>query len=638
MDKVNPSVRKYIAQRADLIGAIRLPDNTFQRAAGTRVTSDIIFLKKRERITNIEPDWVNLDKNQDGITINKYFVENPNMILGNMTTETGPHGLVSNCKADETKTLEEQLNEAIQNISTQITDYEIEDVEDNVEMIPADPNVRNFSYTIVDGKIYYRENSNMILKDDLPLTTENRIKELIKVRDVVRELIDYQVNDYSNEEIQAKQRELNQVYDNFTKRYGLINSRGNKNAFSEDSSYYLLTSLENLDDQGNLKSKADMFSKRTIAPHKAVTSVDTANEALIVSLSEKAKVDIPFMQSLCNMDKDKMIEELKGEIFNVPEYGESNNWVTADEYLSGNIREKLKIAEEFAKNDERFKINVEYLQKVMPKDLTPAEISIRLGATWIPEKYIEDFIFELLHTPNYLWKWGNKEIKVHYSEYDGEWNIEGKSRDRSNVYVYNTYGTSRINAYKIIEETLNLRDVRIFDTCIDAKGNKQRILNKKETAIAQGKQEQIKEAFQEWVWKDIDRRDDLTRIYNERFNSTRPREYDGSHINFVGMNPEINLRTHQRNADAHILYGGNTLLAHGVGAGKTFVMVAAAMESKRLGLCNKSLFVVPNHIIDQIASDFMQLYPTANILVATKKDFSTNNRKRFCSKIATRRI
>ena len=633
MDKENPSVRKYIAQRADLIGAIRLPDNTFKDNAGTRVTSDIIFLQKRDHITDIEPDWVNLATDENGITMNKYFVDNPDMILGDMVMESTRFGMDSACKAKDNQDLDTELTYAINNIHADIGEYEreydIEEIEED-NWIPADVNVRNFSYTVVDNQIYYRVNSKMY-PQELPLTSINRIKGMIKIRECVRNLMELQLEDFPDEDIKREQNNLNLLYDEFTKKYGLINSRGNNIAFREDSSYYLLCSLEIINENGELIRKADMFNKRTIKPHREVTKVDTPQEALIVSMAEKAKVDLNYMHDISGIDIDVILEELKGEIFNIPENGNSNTWVTADEYLSGNVREKLKIAEEFAKSDERFNINVEKLKQVLPETLNATEISVKLGATWIPQKYVQKFIFELLDTPNYA-RWN---IKVHYSDFTAEWNIEGKNYDRTNVKAFNTYGTSRINAYKIIEDTLNLKDVKVFDTIINDDGTKTRVLNKKETAIAQMKQDQIKLAFEEWIWKDPERREELVTLYNERFNSIRPREYDGSNLEFNGMNPEIKLRPHQVNAIAHILYGGNTLLAHEVGAGKTFEMVAAAMESKRLGLCNKSLFVVPNHIIEQFASEFLQLYPSANILVATKKDFATNNRKKFCSKIAT---
>lgn len=632
MDKANPEVRKYLAQRADLLGAIRLPDNTFSKNAGTKVTSDIIFLQKRENLTDIMPDWVYLDRDENNITMNKYFVDNPEMILGKMEMVSTAYGYDSTCKAEEDTNLEEQLNYAITNIHGELQNNSIENgIEQEDKSIPAIPTVKNYSYAVVDDKLYFRENSKMILQDELPLTAQNRIKGLILLREQVRELIDFQMEDYSDEEIHIAQAKLNEIYDRFTKEYGLINSRANETAFSNDSSYFLLCSLEKIDGEGKFVGKADIFSKRTIKAKKKVLQVDTPDEALILSIQDKAKVDLDYMKQLCNIDKEEIINSLEGVIFRVPEFGYANKWVTADEYLSGNVREKLKIAEQFAKEDPSFNINVEKLKEVIPKDLTASEIGIKLGSTWIPPEIIRKFIFELLDTPSYN-RW---DIHVKYSNITAEWYIDGKSNDRNNVKAYTTYGTSRINAYKIIEQTLNLKDVKIFDTFIDEEGRKQRVLNRKETAIACSKQDAIKEAFLNWVWNDPERRNNLVRIYNDKFNCIRPREYDGSHISFVGMNPEIKLRTHQLNAVAHVLYGNNTLLAHEVGAGKTFEMVAAAMESKRLGLCNKSLFVVPNHIIEQFASEFLQLYPSANILVATKKDFETKNRKKFCSRIAT---
>ena len=629
LDKENPSVRKYIAQRADLLGAIRLPNNTFKANAGTEVTSDIIFLQKRDSITDIEPDWVYLGENDDGIKMNQYFIDNPEMILGNMEMISTRFGYDSACISDGEK-LEDKLERAISNIHAEVKEYELDDIGEEDNSIEADLTVRNFSYTLIDDKIYFRENSRMY-PQELAMTTENRVKGLIEIRDCVRTLLEYQTEDYPDEDIKREQVKLNQLYDRFTKKYGLINSRGNNSAFSNDSSYYLLCSLEILDENGNLARKADMFTKRTIKPKTEITSVDNANDALIVSLSEKARVDITFMQKLCNMDMDKMLKDLDGEIFNVPEYGEPNHWVTADEYLSGNVREKLKIAEHFAETDERFNVNVKYLKEVQPKDLSASEISVRLGSTWIPPEDIKVFIEYLLNPSNYACQ----NINVHYNEATSEWWIEGKNYDKYNIKATNTYGTGRASAYKIIEDSLNLKDTRIYDYYEDENGKRVAELNKKETAIAQAKQEQIKLAFEEWIWKDPERRERLTKVYNERFNSIRPREYDGSHISFDGMNPEITLRKHQVNAIARILYGGNTLLAHEVGAGKTFEMVAAAMESKRLGLCNKSLFVVPNHIVEQFGQEFLQLYPSANVLVTTKKDFETANRKKFCSRIAT---
>ncbi len=629
LDKENPGVRRYIAQRADLLGAIRLPNDTFKKNAGTEVTSDIIFLQKRDSITDIEPDWVYLGENENGIKMNQYFIDNPVMIMGNMEMISTRFGYDSACISDGSD-LEKKLEEAITNIHAEVKEYEIDDIGEEDNSIEADLTVRNFSYTLVDGKIYFRENSRMY-PQELAMTTENRVKGLIEIRDCVRTLIEYQTEDYPEEDIKKEQEKLNKLYDNFTKKYGLINSRGNNSAFSNDSSYYLLCSLEILDENGNLARKADMFTKRTIKPKTEIKSVDNANDALIVSISEKARVDINYMQELCNMNMDEMLKDLEGEIFNVPEYGEPNHWVTADEYLSGNVREKLKIAEKFAETDDRFNVNVKYLKEVQPKDLSASEISVRLGSTWIPEEDIKEFIDYLL-TPSY---YASQNVKVHYMEATSEWFIEGKNYDKYNVKANNTYGTGRASAYKIIEDSLNLRDTRIYDYFEDENGKKVAELNKKETAIAQAKQEQIKVAFDEWIWKDPERRERLVKSYNEKFNCIRPREYDGSHIVFDGINPEITLRSHQVNAIARILYGGNTLLAHEVGAGKTYEMVAAAMESKRLGLCNKSLFVVPNHIVEQFGQEFLQLYPSANILVTTKKDFETASRKKFCSRIAT---
>ena len=636
MDKENPAVRKYIAQRADLLGAIRLPNNTFKGNAGTEVVSDILILQKRDRIVDIEPDWVHLGTDENGIAMNSYFVEHPEMILGEIKMVSGRFGPEPSCVPYEGADLAEQLSEAVANIHGEITAYEIEDElteEDN--SIPADPTVRNFSYTLVDGKIYFRENSRMA-PVDVSATAENRIKGMIAIRDCVRNLIELQTEDYPDSAIKEEQAKLNSLYDTFTAKYGLINSRANSSAFSQDSSFSLLSALEVLGDDGQLEKKADMFYKRTIKPHTPVTSVDTSSEALAVSMGEKACIDMEYMCGLSGKTEEEIFADLKGVIFLNPMYGYGNSteakYLMADEYLSGNVREKLAWAKKSAQlSPEEYSINVEALQKVQPKDLTASEISVRLGATWLPPEIVEQFVFEFLGTPRYA-QWN---IKIHFSEYTGEWNIEGKSYDRGNVKAYSTYGTSRINAYKIIEETLNLKDVRIFDYEEDADGKKKAILNKKETAIAQAKQELIKQGFQDWIWSDPERRERLCKLYNEKFNSIRPREYDGSHITFNGMNPEIELREHQRNAVAHILYGGNTLLAHAVGAGKTFEMTAAAMESKRLGLCSKSLFVVPNHLTEQWASEFLQLYPSANILVATKKDFETKNRKRFCGRIAT---
>lgn len=636
MDKETLAVRKYIAQRAELLGAIRLPNNTFKGNAGTEVISDILILQKRDRLIDIEPDWVHLDTDENGIKMNSYFVQHPEMILGEMKMVSGRFGMEATCVPYENADLAAQLDEAVANIHGEITEYEAEEeLEEEDNSIPADPAVRNFSYTVVDDKIYYRENSRMT-PVEVSATAENRIKGMIAIRNSVRTLIELQTEDYPDSEIKAEQERLNRLYDTFSGKYGLINSRANTSAFSQGSSFSLLSALEIIGEDGELERKADMFSKRTIKPHTPVTSVDTASEALAVSLGEKATIDMDYMMELSGKSENEIFEDLKGVIFLNPlyEYGNSYEpkYLMADEYLSGNVREKLKIAKNSAElYPEDYKVNVEALQKVQPKDLTASEISVRLGATWLPPDDVQEFIFHLLETPRYA-QWN---IKVHFSPFTSEWNIEGKSYDKGNVRAYNTYGTSRINAYKIIEETLNLKDVRIFDYIEDDEGKKKAVLNKKETAIAQSKQEMIKQEFQDWIWSDPERRERLCKSYNEKFNSVRPREYDGSHIIFNGMNPEIELREHQKNAVAHILYGGNTLLAHAVGAGKTFEMVAAAQESKRLGLCNKSLFVVPNHLTEQWAAEYLQLYPAANILVATKKDFETKNRKRFCGRIAT---
>ena len=638
MDKENSSVRKYIAQRAELLGAIRLPNDTFKSSAGTEVVSDILFLQKRDRLIDIEPDWVHLDTNENGIRMNSYFVQNPKMVLGEMKTVSGRFGQQVTCEPyTDSSSLADLLSDAIANIHGEISDYENDVATDELEedmSIPADASVKNFSYSVVNDKLYFRENSRMI-PVTVSATAESRIKGLIIIRDCTRNLIELQADDYPEEDIKAAQELLNAKYDNFTEKYGLINSRANKSAFSDDSSFALVSALEILGDEGQLERKADIFFKRTIMPHKPITQVDTASEALAVSIGEKACIDMEYMQSLTGKEENELFNDLKGVIFLNPLY-EGNNenlskYFTADEYLSGNVREKLAIARNSAKVDSRFNINVEALEKVQPEDLTASEISVRLGSTWLPVDIVQQFIYEFLNTPGYA----KSSIIVHYSKYTGEWSIDGKSYDRSNVKAYNTYGSARINAYRIIEETLNLKDVRIFDYVEDIDGNRKAVLNKKETAIAQSKQELIKQGFQNWVWSDPERRERLCKLYNEKFNSIRPREYDGSHIVFSGMNPEITLREHQRNAVAHILYGGNTLLAHAVGAGKTFEMVAAAQESKRLGLCNKSLFVVPNHLTEQWASEYLQLYPSANILVATKKDFETKNRKRFCGRIAT---
>lgn len=636
MDKETLAVRKYIAQRAELLGAIRLPNNTFKGNAGTEVVSDILILQKLDRLIDIEPDWIHLDTDENGIKMNSYFVQHPEMILGEMKMVSGRFGMEATCVPYENADLAAQLDEAVANIHGEITEYEAEEeLEEEDNSIPADPAVRNFSYTVVDDKIYYRENSRMT-PVEVSATAENRIKGMIAIRNSVRTLIELQTEDYPDSEIKAEQERLNRLYDTFSGKYGLINSRANTSAFSQDSSFSLLSALEIIGEDGELERKADMFSKRTIKPHTPVTSVDTASEALAVSLGEKATIDMDYMMELSGKSENEIFEDLKGVIFLNPlyEYGNSYEpkYLMADEYLSGNVREKLKIAKNSAElYPEDYKVNVEALQKVQPKDLTASEISVRLGATWLPPDDVQEFIFHLLETPRYA-QWN---IKVHFSPFTSEWNIEGKSYDKGNVRAYNTYGTSRINAYKIIEETLNLKDVRIFDYIEDDEGKKKAVLNKKETAIAQSKQEMIKQEFQDWIWSDPERRERLCKSYNEKFNSVRPREYDGSHIIFNGMNPEIELREHQKNAVAHILYGGNTLLAHAVGAGKTFEMVAAAQESKRLGLCNKSLFVVPNHLTEQWAAEYLQLYPAANILVATKKDFETKNRKKFCGRIAT---
>ena len=636
MDKENSSVRKYIAQRADLIGAIRLPNNTFKGNAGTEVVSDILILQKRDRIIDIEPEWVQLDTTEDGIKMNRYFVQHPEMVLGEMKMVSGRFGPEATCVPYENADLSEQLDDAIANIHGELMAYEVEDeLAEEDTSIPADPTVRNFSYTVVNDKIYYRENSRMT-PVDCSATAENRIKGMIRIRDSVRTLLEIQTEDYPDSEIKAEQEKLNRLYDEFTKKYGLINSRANVSVFSQDSSYSLLSALEVLDDNGELERKADLFTKRTIKPHTPVTAVDTASEALAVSMGEKASVDMAYMCALTGKTEQEIFADLKGVIFLNPLYGYGDStepkYLMADEYLSGNVREKLALARKSAElYPEDYTVNVEALEKVQPKDLSASEIFVQLGSTWVPEEIVQQFMFEFLDTP----RWAYWNIKVHYSKFTSEWNVEGKSYDRGNVKANSTYGTPRINAYRIIEETLNLKDVRIYDYVEDAEGKKKAVLNKKETAIAQAKQELIKQGFQDWVWSDPARRGQLCRIYNEKFNSIRPREYDGSHIVFSGMNPEIELREHQRNAVAHILYGGNTLLAHTVGAGKTFEMVAASMEAKRLGLCTKSLFVVPNHLTEQWAAEFLQLYPSANILVATKKDFEAKNRRRFCGRIAT---
>ena len=635
MDKRTAGARKYIAQRSELLGAIRLPNNAFKAAAGTEVVSDILFLQKRERMVDIEPEWVHLATNENGIQMNSYFIDHPDMILGEMKMVSGPFGPTPTCEPYPEQPLEALLAEAVQNIHGEITAYDREEeLEGEDHSIEADPAVRNFSYTLVAGQIYYRENSRMN-PVEVSKTAESRIKGMIELRDCVRTLLEYQTEDYPDEEIKAQQAKLNTLYDAFTRKYGLINSRGNAIAFDQDSSYFLLCSLEILDEDRNLKRKADLFTKRTIRSHKPAEKVDTAVEALALSIGEKAHVDMDYMGRLTGKDEETLFSELTGVVFLNPAYTGENDghekYLPADEYLSGNVRQKWAVAQGKAEQDPQYQINAEALARVQPTDLTASEISVRLGATWLDTEYVRQFIFDTLNTP----RSARFKMKVHYSSITGEWRIEGKSTDRGNVKAISTYGTKRINAYEIIEDTLNLKDVRIFDYKEDAEGRRIAVLNKKETAIAQSKQELLKEAFQEWLWKDIDRREAICKTYNVLFNSNRPREYDGSHIIFSGMNPEITLRKHQVNAIAHILYGGNTLLAHVVGAGKTFEMVAAAMESKRLGLCQKSLFVVPNHLTEQWATEFLQLYPAANILVATRKDFETKNRKKFCGRIAT---
>ena len=633
MDKASPEVRKYIAQRAELLGAIRLPDNTFKANAGTEVTSDILILQKRDRVMDIEPDWVHLDTDENGVTMNRYFVEHPEMVLGEIKMENTRFGTFEPvCKARKDIPLSELLSNAVQRINGEIPelDNRVDEISDEQELsVPADPNVRNFSFTLVDGRVYFRENDRM-QPASVSMTAENRIKGLIQIRDCVRKLIEYQTDDYPEEMIRTEQENLNRLYDVYTAKYGLINSRGNYLAFASDESYFLLCSLEVLDDEGNFKRKADMFTKRTIKPHREVTSVETASEALALSIGEKARVDLPYMEQLTGKTQAELVQDLQGVIFKVPNC-EHVSYVAADEYLSGNVRNKLTVADLAAKNDPELAVNVEALEKVIPKDLSAAEISVRLGATWIPQEDIQRFVMELLTPSSYA----AGRLKVRYTPINGDWFIENKSSDMGNVKADSTYGTKRASAYRIIEDTLNLRDTRIFDYVYDEHGNKKAVFNAKETTAAQAKQEAIKQAFQDWLWKDSERRNRLVRYYNDTFNSVRPREYDGSHITFGGISPEITLRPHQVNAIAHILYGGNTLLAHKVGAGKTFEMVAAAQESKRLGLCQKSMFVVPNHLVGQWASEYLRLYPSANILVTTKQDFETGNRKKFCGRIAT---
>ena len=633
MDKASPEVRKYIARRAVLLGAIRLPDNTFKANAGTEVTSDILILQKRDRVMDIEPDWVHLDTDENGVTMNRYFVEHPEMVLGEIKMESTRFGTFEPvCKARKDIPLSEFLSNAVQRINGEIPELDngVDEISDEQELsVPADPNVRNFSFTLVDGRVYFRENDRM-QPASVSMTAENRIKGLIQIRDCVRKLIEYQTDDYPEEMIRTEQENLNRLYDVYTAKYGLINSRGNYLAFASDESYFLLCSLEVLDDEGNFKRKADMFTKRTIKPHREVTSVETASEALALSIGEKARVDLPYMEQLAGKTQAELVQDLQGVIFKVPNC-EPVSYVAADEYLSGNVRNKLTIAELAAKNDPELAVNVEALKKVIPKDLSAAEISVRLGATWIPQEDIQRFVMELLTPSSYA----AGRLKVRYTPINGDWFIENKSSDMGNVKADSTYGTKRASAYRIIEDTLNLRDTRIFDYVYDEHGNKKAVFNAKKTTAAQAKQEAIKQAFQDWIWKDPERRNRLVRYYNDTFNSVRPREYDGSHITFGGISPEITLRPHQVNAIAHILYGGNTLLAHKVGAGKTFEMVAAAQESKRLGLCQKSMFVVPNHLVGQWASEYLRLYPSANILVTTKRDFETGNRKKFCGRIAT---
>ena len=633
MDKASPEVRKYIAQRAELLGAIRLPDNTFKANAGTEVTSDILILQKRDRVMDIEPDWVHLDTDENGVTMNRYFVEHPEMVLGEIKMENTRFGTFEPvCKARKDIPLSELLSNAVQRINGEIPELDngVDEISDEQELsVPADPNVRNFSFTLVDGRVYFRENDRM-QPASVSMTAENRIKGLIQIRDCVRKLIEYQTDDYPEEMIRTEQENLNRLYDVYTAKYGLINSRGNYLAFASDESYFLLCSLEVLDDEGNFKRKADMFTKRTIKPHREGTSVETASEALALSIGEKARVDLPYMEQLTGKTQAELVQDLQGIIFKVPNC-EPVSYVAADEYLSGNVRNKLTVAELAAKNDPELAVNVEALEKVIPKDLSAAEISVRLGATWIPQEDIQRFVMELLTPSSYA----AGRLKVRYTPINGDWFIENKSSDMGNVKADSTYGTKRASAYRIIEDTLNLRDTRIFDYVYDEHGNKKAVFNAKETTAAQAKQEVIKQAFQDWIWKDPERRNRLVRYYNNTFNSVRPREYDGSHITFGGISPEITLRPHQVNAIAHILYGGNTLLAHKVGAGKTFEMVAAAQESKRLGLCQKSMFVVPNHLVGQWASEYLRLYPSANILVTTKQDFETGNRKKFCGRIAT---
>jgi N12 class adenine-specific DNA methylase len=635
MDKQSPDVRRYLSQRAELLGAIRLPNNAFLKNAGTEVTSDIIFLQKRDRPIDVDRDWIRLDTNEDGIALNSYFADHPEMILGTMEMKSGPFGMESTCIPIPDTDIAEQLKFAIQNIEGSISETELPDMEVSTDTaIPADPMVKNFSYTLVDGEVYYRENSRMV-KPNSSQTAKERIIGMVEIRECVNNLIRYQLEDYSEETIKQEQENLNSLYDSFTAEYGLINSRGNSLAFSDDNSYYLLCSLEDVDENGNLRAKADMFTKRTIKKRVAVDSVDTASEALALSISEKAKVDMEYMGKLTGLSEEQIAGDLRGVIFPVPMSYDSSTptrYVTADEYLSGNVREKLHTAKLAAQTSDRYIPNVEALETAQPKDLDASEIDVRLGATWIDKEYIQQFMYELFDTPYRQ----QEQIEVKYTSFTAEWSITNKNAiGYNNVAAYVTYGTDRANAYRILEDTLNLRDIRIYDTVTDPEGKEKRVLNKDATTLAQQKQQAIKNEFRDWIWKDANRRQNLVKTYNEKFNSIRPREYDGQHINFVGINPEISLRPHQVNAIAHILYGDNTLLAHEVGAGKTFEMVAAAMESKRLGLCQKPLFAVPNHLTEQWASEFLRLYPASNILVATKKDFETKNRKKFCARIAT---
>ena len=652
MDKKSPEVRKYLAQRAELLGAVRLPNTAFKENAGTEVTSDILFLKKRDRVMDLEPDWVHLSEDENGIAMNSYFAEHPEMIVGKMEMVSGPYGMESTCMLDTTRPFAQQLQEAVSYIDGEIEAVELDELADELAdaTIPADPDVKNYSYTLVDDRVYYRENS--IMKPvDMLASMQERIKGMVGIRNCTQELINLQLEEYQDTVIKEKQAELKSLYDAFSKKHGLINSQTNKRAFNQDSSYCLLCSLEKLDDEGNFKGKADMFTKRTIKKAEVVTSVDTASETLAVSLSEKARVDLDYMAELTGKDVDTVKEELTGIIFQNPL---TDQWETADEYLSGNVRDKLETAKVYAESHPEYAVNVQALTQVQPKELDASEIEVRIGATWIDPNYIEDFMRETFETPQHLLD--RNVVGVQYSDVTGQWNIKGKNADYGNSLVNMTYGTSRRNAYTILamanagvkggdgtsrrnaytilEDSLNLKDSRVYDT-IEEDGKEKRVLNKKETTIASQKQEAIREAFKDWVFRDPERRQVLVAKYNQLFNSTRPREYDGSHLKFPGMTPDIELKPHQKNAVAHVLYGDNTLLAHCVGAGKTFEMTAAAMESKRLGLCQKSLFVVPNHLTEQWASDFLRLYPGANILAATKKDFEPANRKKFCSRIAT---